>query len=323
MFRKSSRDVTAVVKEHKQKLRLSQANIRRDSHDDIVNQQKVKPIDVPDNVKAYKLYSEGLTPIQVVSELKLSEAEATSYYMEYLRLKRLPKLASTLEKVKVPRKITLFIQLTNLALAENMRATQVLQLLKLANSRGMYNIEQNIKNYSWSITNLRKTRQEEGLELVALKQRIDSAKGILNQSNIALNEKKEELAAILEKKMKYERMVELFRLNDETFLKIQRVAKDKVNAFLMEYNGRKLLEFALAAVAEVQRQDPLFIQRMPKLKNYDFDPNKLFFPNPYDYSDTNKERAFELSSEIYNKMVKGLIDVAILTAAGLGAPTIS
>ena len=54
-------------------------------------------------------------------------------------------------------------------------------------------------------------------------------------------------------------MVEQFILNkNEIYLKIQTIAKDKVNAFLAEYNGRKLLEFALAAVVEAlrQRQDP-------------------------------------------------------------------
>jgi hypothetical protein len=49
-------------------------------------------------------------------------------------------------------------------------------------------------------------------------------------------------------------MVEQFIVNNEMYLKIQRIAKDKVNAFLTEYNGRKLLEFALTAVAESLRQ---------------------------------------------------------------------
>ena len=42
--------------------------------------------------------------------------------------------------------------------------------------------------------------------------------------------------------------------NNKTFTKIQTIAKDKVNAFLTEYKGRKILEFALAAVVESLRQ---------------------------------------------------------------------
>ena len=80
-------------------------------------------------------------------------------------------------------------------------------------------------------------------------------------------------------------MVELFRLNNEIYLKIQRITKD--NTFLTEHYGRKLLEYALAAIAEALRQDPqreLLIKQMPPVKNYDYDPEKVFCPNPYDYS---------------------------------------
>ena len=197
----------------------------------------------------------------------------------------------------------------------------------MANSRvhGMYNIEQNIEKHRWLIANLRKTKQKEGLELAALHNKISSANGMLKQYNLAIKEKKEELATILDKKIKYERMVEQFIVNNnEVYLKIQKIAKDKVNAFLTEYNGRKLLEFALTAVAESlrQRQDSqrkLLIKQMPPVKNYDYDPEKVFCPNPYyDYSYPNvTEKVLGLSSEMYDKLVKGLTDLTISTAAGL------
>ena len=56
---------------------------------------------------------------------------------------------------------------------------------------------------------------------------------MLKQYNLAVKVKKEELAAILDKKIKYERMVEQIIVNNnEIYLKIQRIAKDKVNTFL-------------------------------------------------------------------------------------------
>jgi len=147
---------------------------------------------------------------------------------------------------------------------------------------------------------------------------------MLKQYNLALKVKKEELAIILDKKIKYERMVEQFIVNNnKTYLKIQNIAKDKVNAFLTEYNGRKLLEFALTAVAESlrQRQDlqrELLIKQMPPVKNYDYDPEKVFCPNPYDYGYPSvTEKVLGFSSEMYDKLVKGLTDVTISTTTGL------
>ena len=256
--------------------------------------------------------------------MKLSEVDATRYYEEYLRLKRLPNLGYLLERLRVPEKISAFIELTNLALAEHITANQVLQLLKMANSRvdGMYNIEQNIEKHRRLIAYLRKTKHKEQLELAAIHNKISSANGMLKQYNLAIKVKKEELATILDKNIKYKRMVEQFIVNNnEIYLKIQKIAKDKVNTFLTEYKGRKLLEFALTAVAEALRQDPqreLLTKQMPPIKNYDYDPEKVFCPNPYDYSYPNvTEKVLGLSSEMYDKLVKGLTDVTISTAAGL------
>ena len=52
--KKSSRDVVAVIKEHKQKLRLSESSIH---NVDNVNQQKEDSIKPPVNVKAYELFT--------------------------------------------------------------------------------------------------------------------------------------------------------------------------------------------------------------------------------------------------------------------------
>jgi hypothetical protein len=49
-----------------------------------------------------------------------------------------------------------------------------------------------------------------------------------------------------------------------------------------------------------------------------YDPEKVFCPNPYDCSYPNvTERVLGLSSEMYDKLVKGLTDVTRSAAAGL------
>jgi hypothetical protein len=252
--KKSSRDVVAVVKEHKRGLQQSHASIN--TGDNLDQQKKEYSIEPPVNVKARELFTKGSTPLQVASELKLSEEDTTKYYTEYLRLNQLANLGSLLRRLRVPEKISTFMEITNLALAEHITAKEVLQLLKMANSsiHGMRNIEENIEKHRWVIADLRKTRQTKGLELYALEDKIRSANDILRQLNLIIETRKEELAAILDKKIKYERMVEQFIVNNKTFTKIQTIAKDKVNAFLTEYKGRKLLEFALAAATESLRQ---------------------------------------------------------------------
>ena len=46
------------------------------------------------STQAYKLFSEGKTPLEVAITLNLGESEATKYYREYWKLKRLQILIS-------------------------------------------------------------------------------------------------------------------------------------------------------------------------------------------------------------------------------------
>ena len=112
----------------------------------------------------------------------------------------------------------------------------------MANSRvdGMYNIEQNIEKHRWVIANLRKTRQKEGLELAALNKKISPANDMLKQYNLAVKVKKEELATILDKKIKYERMVEQFIVNNEIYLKIQKIAISMSNGMAVHIRYNQL-----------------------------------------------------------------------------------
>ena len=89
----------------------------------------------------------------------------------------------------------------------------------------------------------------------------------------------------------------------------------------------KLLEFALAAVTEALRQDPqkeLLIEKTPPIQNYDFNSSSVEleqqpFPNPNDdYPHFAREKVLELSKKYYDRLVKGLTDCSISTAAGMG-----
>jgi hypothetical protein len=57
---------------------------------------------------------------------------------------------------------------------------------------------------------------------------------------------------------------------------------------------------------------------MHPLKNYDYDPEKIFYLNMFDYSYSNVlEKVLGPASEIYDNLVKGLTDLTISTTAGL------
>jgi len=83
---------------------------------------------------------------------------------------------------------------------------------------------------------------------------------------------------------------------------------------------------ALAAVVESlrQKQEPqreLLLKSIPPIKNYDYDPEEVFYLNShyndyYSYSNVI-EKVLGPSSEIYDELVKGLTDITVSTTAGL------
>jgi hypothetical protein len=52
------------------------------------------------STQAYKLFSEGKTPLQVAITLNLRESEATKFYKEYWKLKQLHHLNMVYEETK-------------------------------------------------------------------------------------------------------------------------------------------------------------------------------------------------------------------------------
>jgi DNA-binding CsgD family transcriptional regulator len=82
--------------------------------------------------QAYKLFSEGKTPLEAAIALNLSESEATKFYKEYWKLKQLHNLNMVYEETKDD--IEPFLRLYRLSKAAGMSARHVTNLLKIANT---------------------------------------------------------------------------------------------------------------------------------------------------------------------------------------------
>jgi hypothetical protein len=320
IVKKSSRDINKVVKEHKQKLRQSQPSKQENSLNDRMYQENGNSTDSSVDAKAYRLFSQGLTPLQVTIELGLEEPDATKYYLEYQRLQDLAMLPQTLKILGNVRAINYFLKLSNLALAEGLTTEEVVQLLNIVQYNPLTSVQKRIDEVKRMLSCLETELDEQKDLLSHFSEKTKSAKSNFDILKKACKEIRDELVRLCNEKNCLAKWVYEFKHSNDDYLEIQNIVKEKVDAFLTEYNGRKLLEFALTAAAEALRQDPQreeLAEKTPSLMNYDFDPEILFFPNPYNYSDLEKEKIFERASEIYDKLVEGLTGVVISTAPGL------
>ena len=89
------------------------------------------------STQAYKLFSEGRKPVDVAIQLGLSEKEATRYYTEYWRLKRLCRLYDIYQESK--GNLSYILNLCRLAKRQGITADNIEWFINMVNI-GVYNI---------------------------------------------------------------------------------------------------------------------------------------------------------------------------------------
>jgi predicted transcriptional regulator len=125
----SPQDIGVILnKAVEQKNREQQDN----TNDAEKNQQQEQQQHLSLSTQAYKLFSEGKTPIEVAIELNLRESEATKFCREYWKLKQLHNLNTVYEEIKDD--IASFLKLYRLSKAKGMGVNQVVNLLTIANN---------------------------------------------------------------------------------------------------------------------------------------------------------------------------------------------
>jgi hypothetical protein len=316
--RKSSRDIISVSRTHQlqekeeEKNNINSKNIpdseqKEEGHD---NDKHLAPY-----TKAYKLFSEGKRPIQAALILKLSEAEVTKYYIEYLRMIQLPELTQILKEIGL-HGISYFLILTQKAMAEKMKTDQVINLLKLTNDK-LPELEDKVEKLKNKLLVLEYEIEDHKELLYSYNEKISNAKLNLEEWRKFWRVEQEKFLSAYNENQRLEKLAYEFKNNNEVYLEIQNIAEEKVKTMLTDNNAKRLLEFALIAAAEAIRQDPqrqVLIEMTPPFQNYDFTIGQLPSPNVY-YSHIAKEKILESANKIYNELVKGLTDATIFTAA--------
>ena len=96
-------------------------------------------------IQAYKLFTEGKKPVDVAIQLSLSEKEATIYYTEYWRLKRLYSLYHIYQESK--GNLSYILKLCRLVKRQGITADNIEWFINMVNI-GTYNIPELQKQYS-------------------------------------------------------------------------------------------------------------------------------------------------------------------------------
>jgi DNA repair exonuclease SbcCD ATPase subunit len=210
--------------------------------------------------QAYRLFSEGKTPLGVAIELNLKERETTKYYRQYWKLIQLHSLDEIYEEIgediihlpKIHRSIK----------AASMRVDQAINLIKNA-SNDLPTLEEKYQKVKKEVSSLEFKKLEADRTLNDLLDQIDRSEKILKWLETSCQEDEAKLDELEQKRIRLKRLVKQFKENDEEYLMIKRAVQNKVTNSLLD--GNSILKVALNSLMESMRIDP---QKYINLINY-------------------------------------------------------
>src|SRR5919107_2783468 len=125
--RMSFRDIGVILNKtvEEKKTEASKQEQEQNNNNGVVENNQQEP-HLSLAAQAYKLFSEGKTPLEVAVTLNLRELEATKFYKEYWKLKQLHNLTILYEEIKGD--IEYFVKLYKLAMAKGLNVEQIVNL---------------------------------------------------------------------------------------------------------------------------------------------------------------------------------------------------
>jgi hypothetical protein len=201
--------------------------------------------------RAYTLFNEGKSPIQVAIALNLREKDVSEYYREYWKLNGLNLLNLIYEETK--GHLWSVIELYKQVKAQDMNIQHVIRLLRVANNdipsveNKLQELERKEDDLKYKNVHAARTAQE-------ISDHISRERQTLEQFCVFVKQKQQEVERLYSEKKGLDNIIERFRSNDEIYIKIKEMVKEQIESGLA--SPGQLLRLALLSMIESSRINP-------------------------------------------------------------------
>jgi hypothetical protein len=277
--------------------------------------------------KAYKLFSEGKTPVEVAIILNLREPEVTKLYREYLKLQGLHKVNLIYEEIGEDN-IDGFVKFWKRSKERGMGQMHMVKALAIANEDLPY-LEEKCELLKIEINDLESEKQRSNNELQILNDKIASSKELLKSYTSSCEGKRQESESLNNEKSRLEALVTRFKNNNEEYLRIESTVEEKVKNVLAD--SKVLLHKAIFSIIETLRngnnitKDRLisFLAKeamvVSHYRDYNYASSTSTSSSSSSYAEHNlaqhiedsKDTILEEAKKLYNHMIKDLTDIII------------
>ena len=200
------------------------------------------------STQAYKLFSEGKSPIQVSIALNIQEPEVAKFHIEYWKLVQHHSISRIYEEIK-DDDIGYFVNLYRLAKATGMGIPHVINLLSIANNN-LPSVEYRYEQLQRQISVLEFDKRSSVRDFQTLNDQIITMGKTLN-SRLECQKEMVRLQVLQQERIKQEALVKHFENNNEEYINIVNTIKDKVHN---TYQIRKLFYSWLSCLYLNQRE---------------------------------------------------------------------
>ena len=214
--RMSFRDIGAILNKVIEQKKSEGSKEQQDNDDAEKNQNQEQHLSL--SAQAYKLFSDRKTPLEVAIELNLRESEATKFYKEYWKLKRLLYLTLIYEEIKGD--IEPFLKLYRLSKAAGMNVQQVVNLLEIANTN-LPDIQCRYERLKRELNTLEFDKQQSHRTMAYFNNQIETQRKALTSYRVSSIRERREIENLYNEKARIENLVTHFKNNNEEYLKIK------------------------------------------------------------------------------------------------------
>jgi hypothetical protein len=300
----SPRDIRAILKEE-------QARLQKNKDQELSS-------------KAYKLFSEGKTPVQVAIILNLREPEVTKLFREYLKLQGPYKLNLIHDEIGEDN-LEDFVEFYNRAKERGMGRMHTVKALAIADKELPY-CEEKCELLKIENNDLESKKQQSNNELHNLNDEIASSKELLKSYTSSCERKRQESESLNNEISRLETLVIRFKSNNEEYLKIKRTVEDMWNNVLID--GKVLLHKAIFSIIETLRNENNTTKNHPLISFLAKGAITVSHYRDYKYASSistsssgehklaqyiedYKDTILEEAIKLYNRMIKDLTDTVI------------
>jgi ethanolamine utilization protein EutP (predicted NTPase) len=289
------RDIHAIIKEEQ---------ARRQKYEHQQQQEELSS-------KAYKLFSEGKTPVQVAIILNLPASKVSKLYREYWKLRGLDKLNTVYKETN--GKIWIVLKLyKELKKKRHMSIEQVVNAVEIAIHKlpHMENLYRQAKDQA---EKMQRTLQRLENDIEDRKNKISILDKIAFASEQECKRTEQQIQEFGDKKNRLENLIANILSDDnEGYSKLKQILKENVKAALSE--KRTLISVSFAAIIQTLKSDPQManlIYSIPINANNGKQQHKDNNNNSIECIEANKDNILDLAEKHFGNLVEVLTINAI------------